>query len=230
MGETLAGDDADLAAAVAVEHRAAEHLFQEKPVVVLQDLSGGDDGVRPVRLQPTGLEEACEQHGSARVGLDDARPEAVQGRVELQHPLLGEIAGVQPHRLSQKRAAQAGSPVVAGPVARRAPDNRRLVADFPARPAVVAQRRRRPRALAGVAKVERNRRARRAACLVADQVGARPVVRDEVRTVFLDLALLQRRQRPQVLQAPHQHRGEASMLEAPPVERAVFVGVEQEGA
>ena len=123
-------------------------------------------------------------------------------------PFLGEAAGVQPQRLPQKGAAQARPPAVGRPVARRAPDDGGLVADLPAGPAVVAQRRRRARTLAVAAQVKRDRRPGRAARLVADQVGGRPVAGDHVGAVFLDVALLQRRQRPQVFQAAQRARRE----------------------
>ena len=106
MGRAFAGDDADLAAAVAVEHRTAEDLFQQFAILGLQHLGRGDDGMRPIGFQPAGLEEAGEQHDGRGVGLDDARPEAVQAPWNSAMRFFGETAGVQPQRLAQKGAAQ----------------------------------------------------------------------------------------------------------------------------
>ena len=117
--------------------------------------------------------------------------------------VFGEAAGVEPHRLAQKGVADPRPPAVGRPVLRGAPDDGRLVADFPAGPAIVSQRRRRPRTLAVAAQIERHRRPGRAARLVADQVGRGQLRATMSRAVFLNFLLFQRRQRSQIFQAAH---------------------------
>src|SRR5262249_36593527 len=61
MRRTLAGDDADLAAAVAVEDRSAEDLFEQYPILVLQHLGGGHHAARGRDAQPPVAQELREQ-------------------------------------------------------------------------------------------------------------------------------------------------------------------------
>ena len=228
VGVALAGDDADLAAAVAVEHPAAEDAFEQGAVVVGEHLGGCDDRVGAVRRATRRLQPAGEQDGSAGVGLDDLGASLCEGAVEGVHAGLGEGAAVEPHRLAGEGAVEAGAERTGWLVARGAPDDGGAVADLPPGPAVVPQRGRRPRAFAVAAEEERDRRAGRAAGLVADQVSGRPALRDHVAGVFLDVALLEDRQMTQVGRGAQVVGAEAGLLEAPAIERAPLVGVPEQ--
>src|SRR5207244_7005338 len=76
--------------------------------------------------------------------------------------------------------------IIVGPVARRAPDDRRLVADFPASPAIVAQRCGGARTFAVATEIKRDRRSRRAAGLIAQEIAARPVRREDRKSTRLN--------------------------------------------
>src|SRR5262249_59516635 len=145
VGIALTGDHADFAATVAVEEGTAEHALDKGPLGWLEPLRRRDDRVRPMPAQALLLQVLREQQHRASVGLKDARAMVRELLVEGGEARLGHVGGVEPERLAPEGAAEARAPVATRGVAGGAPENRHAVANVPAGPAVLAQRRRRPR-------------------------------------------------------------------------------------
>jgi hypothetical protein len=77
MGRAFAGNHADLAATIAVEDPAAEHLLDQGAVVLFKHLGRSDDGMRLIGVAAAPAEVAGEEDRGAGISKEHARPKAL---------------------------------------------------------------------------------------------------------------------------------------------------------